>query len=73
VMAVYRDEAEMLRLMQQRPDLSLTLRMVAFTDTQDTLSVVLPYRSEHLLALVNLYLSQRRPSALHEKRTGRQP
>lgn len=73
VMAVYRDEAEMLRLMQQRPDLSLTLRMVAFTDTQDTLSVVLPYRSEHLLALVNLYLSQRRPSALREKRTGRQP
>jgi len=73
VVAVYRDEAEMLRLIRQKPDLSLNLRLVAFTDMQDTLSVVLPYRSEHLLALVNLYLAQRHPAAPQSRRAGGRP
>ncbi len=59
VIAAYRDEAEMQRLLQQKPDLSLTLRVVAFNDIQDSLSVVLPHGSDQLLALVNLYLAPR--------------
>ncbi|WP_066708293.1 substrate-binding periplasmic protein [Curvibacter delicatus] len=62
VIAAYRDESEMQRLFQQSPALSLSLRVVAFTDTQDSLSVALPYQSQQLLALVNLYLAQHRPS-----------
>lgn len=61
VIAAYRDESEMQRLLQQSPALSLSLRVVAFTDTQDSLSVALPYQSQQLLALVNLYLAQHRP------------
>ena len=60
VTAAYRDEFEMQRLFQQDPALSLSLRVVAFTDTQDSLSVALPYQSQQLLALVNLYLAQQR-------------
>jgi ABC-type amino acid transport substrate-binding protein len=64
VIAAYRDEAEMQRLLQQKPDLSLALRVIAFTDMQDSLSVVLPQESSQLLSLVNLYLAQRSRHAL---------
>lgn len=62
VVAAYRDEFEMQRFLAQNPALSLGLRVVAFTDTQDSLSVALPYQSQQLLALVNLYLAQNRSS-----------
>ncbi len=61
IIAAYRDELEMQRLLRQQPALALTLRLVAFTDTQDKLSVALPYDAPQLLALVNLYLAQRQP------------
>lgn len=60
VVAAYRDELEMRRLFQRDPSLSLNLRLVALTDTEDAQALVLPPDAEQFLALVNLYLLQQR-------------
>ncbi|WP_051281921.1 substrate-binding periplasmic protein [Azovibrio restrictus] len=60
VVAAYRDELEMRRLFQRDPSLSLSLRLVALTDTEDAQALVLPPDAEQFLALVNLYLQQQR-------------
>jgi len=60
VVAAYRDELEMRRLFQRDPSLSLNLRLVALTDTEDAQALVLPPDAEQFLALVNLYLQQQR-------------
>lgn len=60
VVAAYRDELEMRRLFQSDPSLSLDLRLVALTDTEDAQALVLPPDAEQFLALVNLYLLQQR-------------
>ena len=60
VEAAYRDELEMRRLFQRDPSLSLNLRLVALTDTEDAQALVLPPDAEQFLALVNLYLQQQR-------------
>lgn len=60
VVAAYRDELEMRRLFQRDPSLSLDLRLVALTDTEDAQALVLPPDAEQFLALVNLYLLQQR-------------
>jgi len=60
VVAAYRDELEMRRLFQRDPSLSLDLRLVALTDTEDAQALVLPPDAEQFLALVNLYLQQQR-------------
>ena len=56
ILAAYRDELEVKKIVQSRPDAALQFLTVALTDTQDPLSVVLPWDSEHLLAFVNQYL-----------------
>jgi len=56
ILAAYRDELEVKKIVLSRPDAALQFQTVALTDTQDPLSVVLPWDSEHLLAFVNQYL-----------------
>lgn len=58
VIAAYRDEFEMKRLLRQDPSVALQLRVVSLTDTQESLSVVLPHDTSQLLELVNFYLAQ---------------
>lgn len=57
VLAAYRDELEVKKVMLLQPDASLNLQTVALTDTQDQLAMVLPWDSHHLLSWVDLYLS----------------
>lgn len=56
VLAAYRDELEVKKIVLSRPDAALQFQTIALTDTQDPLSIVLPWDSEHLLAFVNQYL-----------------
>lgn len=56
VLAAYRDELEVKKIVLSSPDVALQFQTIALTDTQDALSVVLPWNSEHLLAFVNQYL-----------------
>lgn len=56
VLAAYRDELEVKKVMLVQPDASLNLQTVALTDAQDHLAMVLPWDSSHLLSWVDLYL-----------------
>jgi polar amino acid transport system substrate-binding protein len=56
VLAAYRDELEVKKIVLSSPDVALQFQTIALTDTQDALSIVLPWNSEHLLAFVNQYL-----------------
>ncbi|MGB3309064.1 MAG: ABC transporter substrate-binding protein [Nodosilinea sp.] len=56
ILAAYRDELEIKKVVRTRPDAALQLQTIALTDTQDSLAVVLPWSSSHLLAFVDQYL-----------------
>ncbi|MFQ4135847.1 substrate-binding periplasmic protein [Nodosilinea sp. PGN35] len=56
ILAAYRDELEIKKVVRTRPDVALQLQTIALTDTQDALAVVLPWASSHLLAFVDQYL-----------------
>lgn len=56
ILAAYRDELEIKKIVRTRPDAALQLQTIALTDTQDALAVVLPWSSTHLLAFVNQYI-----------------
>jgi ABC-type amino acid transport substrate-binding protein len=58
VVAAYRDELEIRRLLAADPGLALKLRIVAIKDLEDTLGIAVGYRDEALLALANQYLAQ---------------
>lgn len=56
ILAAYRDELEVKKVMRVKPDASLNLQTVALTDAQDHLAMVLPWDSTHLLSWVDLYM-----------------
>lgn len=56
ILAGYRDELEIKKVVLTKPDAALQLQTVALTDTQDALAIVLPWDSPHLLAFTNQYL-----------------
>lgn len=56
LLAAYRDELEIKKVVLSQPDAALQLQTIALTDTQDSLAVVLPWDSGHLLSFVNQYL-----------------
>ena len=58
VVAAYRDQFEINRVLAQHPSLVLSLRTVVFNDLKDAIAVAVGYNDANLLALVNLYLSQ---------------
>ena len=58
IIAAYRDEFEVKRVLQGDPTLSLTLRTVTFKDQEDTLGIAVGIQDTVLLAFVNQYLSQ---------------
>lgn len=59
VMAAYRDEFEIKRLLKQVPTAALTLRTVTLTDLEDTLGVAVDPADASLLAFINQYLEAR--------------
>jgi ABC-type amino acid transport substrate-binding protein len=60
VMAAYRDEFEIKRLLKETPSAALTLRTVTLKDLEDTLGIAVGVNDPTLLAFVNQVLSQKR-------------
>ncbi|NEQ44960.1 MAG: transporter substrate-binding domain-containing protein [Leptolyngbya sp. SIOISBB] len=56
LLAGYRDELEIKKVVKTKPDAALQLQTAVLTDTQDALAMVLPWESTHLLAFTNQYL-----------------
>lgn len=59
VVAAYRDEFEIKRLLRTDPTASLTLRTVTLTDLEDTLGIAVGISDPVLLDVINLFLAQR--------------
>lgn len=57
VMAAYRDEFEIKRILKSNPTASLTLRTVTFKDLEDTLGIAVGIQDPTLLAFVNQFLT----------------
>lgn len=60
IMAAYRDEFEIKRLLKADPTASLTLRTVTLKDVEDTLGIAVGVNDVTLLAFVNQVLAQQR-------------
>jgi polar amino acid transport system substrate-binding protein len=58
IMAAYRDEFEVKRVLRADPTASLTLRTVTFKDLDDPLGIAVGLTDDTLLDYVNLYLNQ---------------
>jgi len=56
ILATYRDELEVKKIVLSQPHTALTLQTIALTDTQDSIAIALPWDSQQLLAYVNQYL-----------------
>jgi polar amino acid transport system substrate-binding protein len=56
VLAAYRDELEVKKILLSKPNAALQFQTIALTDTQDPIAVVAPWQSDHLIAFVNQYL-----------------
>jgi ABC-type amino acid transport substrate-binding protein len=56
ILAAYRDELEIKKVVRTSPNAALQLETIALTDTEDPIAMVLPWTSTHLLALVDQYL-----------------
>ncbi len=56
ILAGYRDELEIKKVVLTQPDAALQLQTAVLTDTQDALAIVMPWNSTHLLAFTNQYL-----------------
>jgi polar amino acid transport system substrate-binding protein len=58
IMAAYRDEFEIKRILKSDPTASLTLRTVTFKDLEDTLGIAVGIQDPTLLAFVNQFLAE---------------
>lgn len=56
IVAAYRDELEVKKIVLSKPDAALKFQTIAFTDTQDSIAIALPWDSQHLLDFVNQFL-----------------
>jgi polar amino acid transport system substrate-binding protein len=56
VLAAYRDELEVKKIVLAQPDSALDIQTVALTDTKDALAMVIPWDYNHFLTFVNTYL-----------------
>jgi polar amino acid transport system substrate-binding protein len=53
VLATYRDELEVKKIVLGKPEAALKFQTIALTDTEDSIAIALPWDSQHLLAFVN--------------------
>lgn len=56
VLAAYRDELEIKRIIKARPKAVIKLQTVVLTDTRDPIAMAVHHDDTHLLAWLNLYL-----------------
>ncbi len=56
ILAAYRDEMEVKKIVLSQPNTALKVQTVALTDTKDSIAAILPWDSEQLLTFVNVVL-----------------
>lgn len=56
ILAGYRDELEIKKVVFKQPNIALHVKTIALTDTQDSIAMAFPWDSQQLLAFVNQYL-----------------
>ena len=56
ILAAYRDEMEVKKIVLTQPNTALKVQTVALTDTKDLIAAILPWDSEQLLTFVNVVL-----------------
>lgn len=61
VLAAYRDEFEIKKILQSNPDFNLTLKLVVLKDLKDYIAVALGPNSIYLRDFINIYLSSIKP------------
>jgi len=57
--AAYRDEFEVRRIAEDRPETSISLRTVTIADARDAIAVAVPWNAPRLLAMVNQVIDDR--------------
>ena len=57
--AAYRDEFEVRRIAEDRPETSISLRTVTIGDARDAIAVAVPWNAPRLLAIVNQVIDDR--------------
>ncbi len=57
--AAYRDEFEVRRIAEDRPETSISLRTVTIADARDSIAVAVPWNAPRLLAIVNQVIDDR--------------
>lgn len=61
VPVAYRDELEVKKVIRGNPTAALNLRTILIDGTRDDIAIAVPWDSEQLLYVVNLYLSRQKP------------
>jgi polar amino acid transport system substrate-binding protein len=56
VLAAYRDELEVKKIIKERPNAAIELQTVVLTDTRDPIAMVVHHQDTHLLAWLEIYL-----------------
>ncbi|NEO86093.1 MAG: amino acid ABC transporter substrate-binding protein [Spirulina sp. SIO3F2] len=56
ILAAYRDELEVKKIIRTYPDTALNFQTIALSDTNDAIAAVIPWDSMHLKELVDQYL-----------------
>jgi len=56
ILAAYRDEMEIKKIIRSRPDASLKVKTVILKDTQDSIAIAVAWQNTHLLSWINLLL-----------------
>ncbi|HUX50077.1 MAG TPA: ABC transporter substrate-binding protein [Spirochaetia bacterium] len=56
ILAAYRDEMEIKKIIRSRPDAALKMKTVVLTDTQDDIAIAVAWQNTHLLSWINLLL-----------------
>lgn len=56
ILAAYRDELEVKKIIRTYPDTALNFQTIALSDTNDAIAAVIPWDSNHLKEIVDQYL-----------------
>jgi polar amino acid transport system substrate-binding protein len=73
ILAGYRDEMEIKKIIRSRPDASLKAKTVVLKDTEDNIAIAVAWKSTHLLSFINLILSNMKLDLDAEKLLDRYP
>ena len=73
ILAGYRDEMEIKKIIRSRPDASLKVKTVVLKDTQDNIAIAVAWQNTHLLYFLNLLLANMNLNLTADKILDRYP